>query len=246
MRRCGFQLQPYPAPHTLAWHLREIITQRQVDLVVDVGAHHGGYAQLVRETVGYRGALVSIEPASAAYARVRERFGSDPQWHGLRVALGSAAGQATLNLYDKTVQNSLHLGSSFGTARFAELGAPAGAEAVAVERLDEILPPWDPSSVLLKVDTQGHDLQVLAGSSGILHLVPAVQIEVQTEPTYEAGADYLEVLAALHAQTYDLLGLWPVTRRRRGGLALLTMDALFVRRDADLDDPRGYKDRPDR
>src|SRR5687768_12156983 len=59
--------------------LRAVLQRAGVNLVLDVGAHRGGYRDLLRAS-GYGGEIVSFEPVAASAAALRGRAADDPAW----------------------------------------------------------------------------------------------------------------------------------------------------------------------
>jgi hypothetical protein len=83
------------------------------------------------------------------------------------------------------------------------------------------------SSVYLKLDTQGYDLEVLKGAAGSLGSVQALQIEAAVQPLYRDMPDYRTMLAELEARGFALSAMFPVSHDAR--LRLIEFDCLFVR-----------------
>src|SRR5215212_4084771 len=72
------------------------------DLVADVGANIGQYADLVR-SLGYRGTVVSFEPQPEASNVLQKRAMRRTDWDVRPVALGSTTGTATLRISRNSV-----------------------------------------------------------------------------------------------------------------------------------------------
>ena len=66
-----------------ARHLRRLFDQLQIDTVLDVGANEGGYCELLRDFVGFKGHVVSFEPVPAVYRRARKRCSGRPTMEGI-------------------------------------------------------------------------------------------------------------------------------------------------------------------
>jgi hypothetical protein len=104
-------------------------------------------------------------------------------------------------------------------------------EPVDVRRLDGVLAahaaPDSDGRALLKIDTQGFDLDVLEGASGILDGIAAIQVEVSLQPIYDGTAGSHETLEALTDRGFGLSGVFPVSAD--GDLRLIEVDCVAVR-----------------
>src|SRR3954447_8852354 len=69
-------LTDFVARRHITWLLREL----RVNVVLDVGATVGQYADKLRRT-GYAGRIVSFEPVAELCAELRERAAADDRWH---------------------------------------------------------------------------------------------------------------------------------------------------------------------
>jgi len=63
------------------------LVQDEIDLVLDAGAHDGGFGRALRRA-GYRGRIVSFEPFGGPRAGVRRAAARDLAWQVLPYALG--------------------------------------------------------------------------------------------------------------------------------------------------------------
>jgi FkbM family methyltransferase len=196
-----------------------------VELVVDVGANRGLYAQELRAH-GYRGRIVSFEPIPAAHAELVRRSARDERWEVRQLALSDAAGALTLGMTDNfasALPVAGRLASLFPEAvPDTETSVPAG-------RLDEQpldLPHGD--RTLVKLDVQGYELRVLAGASGMLPAVGMVETELSVAPLYEGQPVLGDMLRALQDAGFVLVALEPILRDWRTG-EHLQFDGVFVR-----------------
>ena len=53
--------------------LRKFFEFFKVDLVLDVGANTGQYAEMLRTKVGFQGKIISYEPFSTAFIELKEK-----------------------------------------------------------------------------------------------------------------------------------------------------------------------------
>src|SRR6266550_7310171 len=96
-RRFGYDVQRHqPGGVSVESHLSDLLPRMAIDCVIDVGGHWGEYGTLLRDA-GYRGPIVSFEPASANIARLRSAAAQDDRWQVRQEALGREAGELVLN-----------------------------------------------------------------------------------------------------------------------------------------------------
>jgi FkbM family methyltransferase len=214
LRSVGYQLQPVEV--AVGEHVRSLLERGGVDLVIDVGANQGQYAERMRAH-GYTGRIVSFEPGSAAFARLRARARNDESWEVRQCALGARPSRQVLHLSGNSVSSSLldiadvHVQAA-PASRFVE------SETVQVERLDDVLvAPPGARSTWLKLDVQGGELDVLAGAEARLRCTSVVEVELSFRPLYQGGADYLALLNLLAANGFVPVDVQPGLRSPSNG-----------------------------
>jgi FkbM family methyltransferase len=231
-RAAGISLERYPPINTSPHHLKYLLGQVGINVVLDVGAHRGEYVRLLRDHAGFGGHIASFEPSSASFARLAAACGRDPRWRGYRYALGNERGSAELNLFGMTQLNSLLVPSPYGVEVFPTLGRPTATQTVEVRRLDDVFDEVtghvaDPR-VLLKIDTQGSDQRVVEGALGVLDRVHALQVEVPLKPIYDEMSPLPDLLGFLGELGYELTGVFPLARDP-DHLRILELDCVLYR-----------------
>ena len=182
LARRGFVLQRHPG-----WRRQRLLGERGVDVVLDVGAARGGYAEELRQ-FGYTGRIVSFEPMAAAFADLRAAAADDPRWTTVHSALGSAPGVETINVASNSDSSSL-----LPMAEEHRSAAPhvdyVGSEQVFVARLDDVADEHlrGASAPFLKIDTQGFEREVLTGGAQTLDRCVGLQLELSFVPMYAGG-----------------------------------------------------------
>lgn len=218
---------PQPAAYA---HLRHLLELHRIDLVLDVGANRGQFARLVR-LLRYSGEIISFEPLARHQAELLAAAASDPCWRHMPVALGDAAGELELHVCHDDSFSSFHTINRAGQARFHSLVVEDHTERVPVQTLDALWPEIGkdaPRRVLLKTDTQGHDLAMLAGATTVLTATHAILIEAAFQPIYAEVPLYAEIAAWLQARGFSPSGLFPISHRPED-LALIEVDAFFTK-----------------
>lgn len=219
---------PQPAARA---HLRHLLRHHRINVVVDVGANRGQFALQLRR-LGFTGRIVSFEPQADLQGSLAAAAAGDPTWVIRHCALGAAPATLTLQVFANDTFSSLHPMNSLGRHRFGELVAPTREETVAVHTLDSV---WadvagpGPHRILLKTDTQGHDLEVLEGAAGTLAATCAIVAEAAIEPIYEGAPRLADLAAWLGARGFVPSGIFPISHRRED-LALIEVDAFFTRK----------------
>lgn len=187
-------------------HWRDIARVRplaRIATVFDVGAHRGETALLyARKAPNAR--IFSFEPAPANYELLSRAVAGHARIQCARTAVGSAAGELPLYEGRSSQEHSL---VPHGCATSATLlRTPVAtvddlARDRGVDRID-----------LLKTDTEGFDLDVMRGATGLLarHAIDFIYAEVgfsrdDTQHTY-----FIDLFEFLGERGYRLLGLYDV------------------------------------
>jgi FkbM family methyltransferase len=224
-------MRTYPPGLTVETHLRTLLPLVGVDCVLDVGAHRGEFGTLVRGS-GYAGRIVSFEPSSENAEYLAHRAAGDRDWLVRREALGRENGQLALNLTARTPFSSFREPLAEAMESFPGAAVQAQEE-VTVRRLDDVIEdclPRPDSRVFLKLDTQGWDLEVLAGATRSMAAVVCLQSEISVRPIYRGMPRYLEALQVMEAMGFELTGLFPVARDAE--LRIVELDCVMVRSGA--------------
>jgi FkbM family methyltransferase len=233
-RSLGYEIVKASTLPTLAIeeHLRLLFARLGIDCVLDVGANTGQYGELIRD-YGYRGRIVSFEPEPESFRALEARIASDRLWTARQMALGAVDGQATLNVARSRNLSSFRASTAQSLEYFAGGASEVDrTERVEVRRLDAIFADCvaglESPRVFLKIDTQGWDLEVLAGASGCLDAVAGLQIELAVDPLYEGAPTYLEALAFVRELGFAVTGFFPVVADEQS--RVVEFDGVFTRR----------------
>ena len=197
------------------------------DLIVDIGANHGQFLELVLKN--YTGQVIAIEPEPEAFEFLSQKFAKFSNVQSLNLALGSSNGSANLNVANNSSESSSILDMGY----HHKMGAPnirmIEKCKVKLARFSDAIDISGFHQVFLKIDVQGFELEVLKGiSSEDLKRILAIKIELNVVETY-VGAPLIEtVMAFLRANGFSPL-------RIENGFGLpgfgqqLQMEALFIR-----------------
>jgi FkbM family methyltransferase len=194
-------------------HLRKFFAHFQIDCVFDVGANAGQYASMLRTRAGYRGQIISYEPIPELAAEMRRAATHDPAWAVEELALDRNAGQVSFNVFASDRLSSLHAPSHLAQQRLAADMALVRQIKVRADTLANELGRQQTKlgfkRPYLKMDTQGHDLQVAMGAGKQLREFIGLQSELAIERLYAETPGYEEALAYYRDQGFVLSALVP-------------------------------------
>src|SRR6185437_3397897 len=155
-----------PEAGVIDWALDEILRSRGINCVIDVGGNRGQTAQRLR-TLGFTGRIVSFEPSPTVLPVISAAAARDPDWIVRPVALSSQPGQAELRLHKGAELDSL-LDALPGVVDQIPIMEGTGTATITLSTLanefDQIVAGIEEPQVLLKSDTQGHEVEVLRGA----------------------------------------------------------------------------------
>jgi len=212
--------------HTLRTHLQRVISDYAVDAIIDVGANEGGFGASVR-SLGFTGDIYSFEPVAESFRKLSLAATNDPQWTVFKFALGAEENESLINVSKFSQFSSLLNANDYGNSW--ENMKVESREKIRVRTLDNcflegLIPQY--KSILLKMDTQGFDLQVFKGANKSLEKTCCMLTELSLIPLYSGMPHYLEALSAYESKGFSVSGFYPITRNR--ALALNEVDCMLV------------------
>jgi FkbM family methyltransferase len=194
-------------------HLRKVLIRYGVDCVFDVGANVGQYANMLRRRVGFKGVIISFEPTPQLYAQLHDRFRTDRRWHGMNLALTDRDGRASFSITADGQFSSLKQPSTAEVRFLSRHQAITQAISVECRRLDSLYHDLQRrfpfKRPFLKMDTQGNDLQVFTGASGIINEMVGLQSELSFKRLYQDSPLFSESIATYLASGFELSALVP-------------------------------------
>ena len=207
----------------------DFLRSRNIDLVIDVGANVGQYAEGLRRDA-YAGWIVSFEPIAAAYEELAALANKDARWRAMNMALGDDAGLAKINVSQSPIFSSILPQLPAATA-FSSRAQVVGCESVRIARLDDILMDLPKSkAAFLKIDTQGYERQVLLGAPECLSTVLGVQMELPIMHLYEGTWKFHEAVAYMSDLGFEISNITPVNYDQTDTVSLVEVDCIFRRK----------------
>lgn len=188
--------------------------------VIDIGVHQG--QSITAYLKGFPAARVlGYEASRQSFELLQKKFNDQSRVQLRRVAVSSRNGEATLYLNASDAANSL-----------IKSATSVSQESVQASKLDDLCAEAGLSHVdFCKIDTEGHDLEVLAGAG---HLLQSQAMDfIQVETSMRSDVDYFvkfeEVNRVLCGLSYELLGIYDQQTCWSGRGSLLFFNAVYVR-----------------
>lgn len=188
---------------------------------VDVGAR-GGVHPLVEPLAGLIAAL-AFEPDPEECQRMRQSAANSP-YASLQfemAALAEFSGEALLHRFDNPLNDSLRPANQALARRYNMRGyEPIGTVPVNTKSLDEVIFARDAAcdswGELIKLDTQGTELDILRGARrSLAERAVALYVEVEFCPLYERQPQFSEVELFLREQGFTFHGFAAMFQRSR-------------------------------
>jgi FkbM family methyltransferase len=193
--------------------LRRFFAAYSVDCVFDIGANAGQYAEMLRKRVGYAGEIVSFEPIPALAADLRVKAQNESRWTIEEFAISGTEGSAVFHVARGDQFSSLNAAKTdeFDLSRD---GAEVVNEiTVKLMKLETAILRHKSrlgfKNLFLKLDTQGHDFEILRNATAIIPEIVGIQTELAIKRLYENSAPYNEVITFLASNEFALTAFVP-------------------------------------
>lgn len=229
-RKFGLEVKESSVKSRNDLRLSHFLSLHHIDLVLDVGANKGQFAQQLF-AAGYQGRIISFEALPEEHAKLvaaAQVFG--PRWIiAPRMALSDQAGFATFHVTAFSESSSLFQPNNGFAASAPELSQYRKIE-VPTERLDDLFARMQIAyeNLFIKLDTQGSELLVLSGAPKLLNTAKGMMSELSLRQLYQSQPPARDVYKYISASGFDLWDVWPGYRDPET-FRLNEVDALFFR-----------------
>lgn len=221
LRRAGLDVTKWRnTPFGVRWE-DDVAALAKVALAVDVGANEGQTAELMARAFP-SARIFSYEPVPDTFSVLQRRCGASPRITCTQAALGANSGTAAMIDGPTSGQNTLLVE--------AKPGKPTTVVPVTTLSLEAAEHGWDHID-LLKIDTEGFELEVLKGAQPLLKAA-AVQF-VLAECDFvrrpaEPHGNFFDVVAFLEPFGYRVVAFYTGAVDGRGWV---WGDVLFMKED---------------
>ena len=199
----GLEIVKYPTPE-LDRRIK-LLQHYNIDVIIDVGANIGQYGSEMRN-IGYKGRIISFEPTSEAFEKLKKTSKNDSLWEIHHSSLGERDGKTSINISKNSVSSSLldslpELTESAPDASFVK------KEEIDIKKLDSLFDSLNVKNknVYLKIDTQGYESLVLEGAKESLKNILGIQLEMALIPSYDGAITFQEMTTKLNGFGFHLM-----------------------------------------
>ncbi len=196
------------------------LPEATIDVVFDIGANVGQSTRQFRRRFP-EARIWAFEPVPAAFGELKQAVGDDPRTRTVPAAFGAQPGKGFITADGtRPVNHLVEESAGVNVEPVRIMTGDAFCEARNIERIN-----------FAKIDTEGHDLEVLKGFDGMLrdHRLDLVQVEAAMTPRQpqhvplNAFQEHLQPLGYFLFRIYD-----QISRRHPGGPELALVNAVFV------------------
>ena len=202
-----------------------------INMIFDIGANSGQFA-LSTLLNGFVGDIVSFEPTSTIYKRLKKNSQKFSNWQiHERSAIGERCGDTIINIAGNSAASSSILPMGIQHQDAAPEANFVGSENVKLITLDSVFNNYikENSKCLLKIDVQGYEDQVLKGASNCIQKINAVLLECSLVSLYEGDKTFEYYFDFFKKNGFELFDMETGFSNPKTG-QLLQFDALFVRK----------------
>ena len=195
---------------------------RSYATIADVGAHRGETALALAERMP-KAQIYSFEPMAENYRAMVSNVAENTRITCVHSALGPEDAEAVLEYGATSQQHSI--------ATHSPDAKPDASEVVKVTSLDGFAEAQDIGRFdLVKTDTEGYDLEVLAGASRMLRegRIDFVYSETAFDASDRQHTSFTDLLGVMRGYDYRFIGLYEL-RHEPNPWRLLYCNALFTR-----------------
>jgi FkbM family methyltransferase len=216
-RRLINRFSKYPIIYNHGFELNKILSFHKINLVLDVGAYTGTYAQSLRR-FGYKKKIISFEPIRESYDDLIINSSKDEKWNiHERVAIGNDTGLIKINISKKKDSSSI-LKIKKNHIRLEPESKIVKSENVKMIKLDKIIKKYvNKNNIYLKIDTQGYEYPVLLGSGNFLKKIKVIQLELSLHKLYEGQESWEKILKYLEKFNFKIWNIIPGFKNKEIG-----------------------------
>lgn len=185
--------------------IARLLPRTRISLVIDVGANVGQSAkEFLKNFPGSK--IYCFEPIEETYRRLQKEMAHHRNVSTFQFALGARSGSATM-----VRQQTSELAFLRPQGEAENVYDETCSEAVALRTLDSFCQCQNIAHIdFLKIDTEGHDLEVLKGTESMLNRqeVDIIQVEASMNANNRRHVGFELLQQFLEPRGYHLFGIY--------------------------------------
>ena len=205
LRKNGVIVKRYPESDVV--RRMKLVSNYNIDTLLDIGANAGQYASLMRE-YGYEGRIISFEPLKDAFEELKKISIKDDNWLINNYAIGDENSSSMINVAGNSWSSSIleMLPSHLNVAPESEY---VTKEKIVIKKLDSLFNSFcnNNNNVMMKIDVQGFEKNVLDGAKESLNNIKIIQLEMSIVPLYENEMILVDMIPYLRNKGFELFSL---------------------------------------
>ena len=214
----GYQIKNNKYLYDPDKNLLKSIKQFNVNSVIDVGANEGQFAlKLINSK--FKGDIISFEPLKDEHSLLNKLSFKKKNWKvARRCALGNKNKIMQLNISGNRQSSSLLK----ILRKHTELRPDSSiikTDSVNVEKLDNFKSDISKfkKNLLLKIDTQGSEIDVLRGAAKVIKNIKCLFVEVSLVSLYKNQKLWLDVIKYVKKLNFEVWSIDPLLRNNNTG-----------------------------
>jgi FkbM family methyltransferase len=218
---CRIYRHSLPRGADLSFDLHREFGRESFRTVFDVGAHRG---EIARHFAGIfpSATIYAFEPVAALFGQLQRSTANEARIRPFPLAMGREPGAASIHLGEGPATNSSILHQVSDTGR---------TETIQIESLSNFAEKENIGTIdFLKIDTEGYELEVLAGAEPLLRQQRIRMIYAECAPvkTAQVFVSLAQLAEFLQPHGYELFGIYDQQPHWEGRRTLLYFNALFL------------------
>ncbi len=210
--------------------MRQMFNEEDVKIVFDIGAHEGNLTTAMNKEFTHA-LIYAFEPFPSSYEKLSDLANNSNNINSFPFALSSCTGSSDFFVNKFSETNSLLPSKKVGSV-IDDLTSRVDKISIQTLTLNEFCVKHNIEYIdLMKLDTQGSELEVLKGSNKLLEAqaISAIYCEVEFMEMYEGQALFDEIFNYLKQHKYVLYNFYNMNFLENGQLAWA--DAFFISKD---------------
>jgi FkbM family methyltransferase len=205
----------------------KIIDFMQINKVFDVGANVGNYGLELRK-YNFNGLIYSFEPIREVFSSLEKKTQKDNSWQSFNFALGNEDTRLEINISQQSDTSSI-LEVLPKQLENAPTSKYVRKEFIELKRFDSIFDNlvYPDDKIMLKIDTQGYEMNVLKGALTNITKISIIQLELSLVELYQSETLFDEMIEFLKTYGFKLYSIENGFSSPSNG-RLLQFDGIFV------------------